>query len=90
MNKSNRFQGFLLRKIPGCNYILDLRTPGDGYKKPLKINDTAAYIYEMLDSWRSVEDIAGDISEETGESLRIIEEDINAFLEEIRSFGVNV
>jgi len=49
------------------------------------LNATGAYVWQRLERGESVETIVADLSRETGEQPEIVEPDVRAFVESLRS-----
>jgi hypothetical protein len=61
--------GFYLRRVGHEAWLMmrgDCPDGGEHYIYPVKLNETGAYIWEMLDSGKSVEEIAGNMRDMYG------------------------
>lgn len=88
--KESLFPGFVLRRVAGANYLLNLTSPGAGYIKPLKLNDTGARIFEELNLGVEKGDIADSLASESGAAKEDIVSDIELFISQLRTYGVNL
>lgn len=60
--------------------ILDLR-----YETMLILNATGGYIWERLRQGRLVEDIIADLARDTGMDASVVEPDVAAFMEQLKT-----
>ena len=88
--KENRFSGFILRNAAGMWHILDVTNSEVPYKAPLRINETGAKIWEMLQNGLSEDEIAKKFVDEFGINQKEASDDVKAFIAQLVSFGVPV
>lgn len=69
--------GFVLRKVPGMNLILPAGENIKTYKGALMLNDTAAFIYELLQEGLDSADIRERMLDEYDVTPEKAEEGIN-------------
>lgn len=86
----NKFAGFYLSEAAGMNNLLNTGHPELPYMEPLRINDTGAFIYKLLDSGSTVEEVIAKVSTEYEISYDTAREDVTEFVKELKAFGVNI
>lgn len=82
---ADRYQ---LRKVAGIYWLVDVLQSGFEYKKPLPLNESAATIWTMLSSGMSKREIAQELSEGDDSLVEVIISDIDEFIEQLNSAGV--
>lgn len=80
-------EGFMLRKFEGENYVVDIRCEKD-YIKPLRLNDIASEMFELLKKGKSVEEVARVISAECDVPFEMVINDCVIFLDELENNGI--
>lgn len=75
---------FILRRVAGKNWLLDVGQPGFPYKQPLGINETGADICERLLQGMSDEEIIEDLAGEYEVDRSQIEADLRPFIRQLR------
>ena len=84
------FTDFYLSEAAGLHMILNIGHPELAYIEPLRINETGAFVYKLLDSGNSVDEVIKRVSSEYGISEDNAREDVTEFVIKLRDFGVNV
>lgn len=81
-------QNFVLRKIRDAYIIVPL---GEAIKKAngiMVLNETGAYIFEVLQEEKGFEELVSCIMREYEVPLEITKSDASDFLEELKTFGI--
>ncbi len=86
-NTKKRYQ---LRYAAGEYWLLDMEQEKNIYKKPLKLNALGADIFKMRESGVSVAAIIKKLCEEYQEDESILEEDVYAFLRQLKAYGIDI
>lgn len=89
-NEKGLFPDFILRKNHGEWFLVDFRNPEEGYRRPLKLNESAAEIYIRLNRGDKPMGIAMDIAAANEISADMVLGDIEEFIETLTAFGVPV
>ena len=87
---NENLSGFVLRKAAGMINLLSIDHPDKPYVNPLRINETGAEIWEMLLLGMKEEEIAGEIAKEYEIDIKEAGEDVGAFMDSLKKFGVKV
>ena len=80
--------GFILRKIPGMNLIIPAGENIKTFKGALMLNDTAAFVYERLQSGVSREEIAEQMTQEYDVTLEKAQEGVEKAILQLVEGGV--
>lgn len=86
----SRFMGFVLRKTAGMWVLLDVRESAVPCREPLIINGIGAEIFAKLKEGSCISDIIKEIAAEYDSEQETVKEDVEAFVNELRKFGVPV
>lgn len=80
---------YQLRKVAGVSWLLDVSQEGIDYRKPLPLNETASIIWTMLTEGKDKYEIAEYLCEGDMELKNEIVNDIDDFIAQMDSAGVN-
>ena len=69
----------LLRHAAGSWWLIDTSQPGLPYRRPVKLNDTGARIWQLMASGLSEEETAAVLASEEGLSVEEITADVREF-----------
>ena len=73
---------FVLRRVADTNFLVDISGVAT-YREPIVLNDVAADMYECLTRGESEEEIIKVLSSTYGVEQETIQEDLNAFREQL-------
>lgn len=76
-----------LRKIDNKNFVVAVGEKSETFKNTVKLNDTAAEIFSMLQQNKSAEDIAKKFETEYGISYEIALSDIKTVISQFEKAG---
>ncbi len=77
---------FYLRNVAGKTWLIDTEYRLGSYREPLCMNETGAGICQMLLKGLPVEEIASNISKESGEDYETVMKDVSSFVDVIGSY----
>lgn len=80
-------EGFEVRKVAGCNYIVDLRCEKD-YINPMFINDIASEMFELFKKGKDIKEVAEEISFKYEVSFETVLRDCGIFIGELENNGI--
>ena len=80
---------YQVRKAAGLYWILKMDQIGQAYVEPLPVNQVGADIFGLLQEGNTSQDIARKPSLKYGAPEEVIEEDVLAFLEQLKERGFN-
>lgn len=78
--------GYLVREAAGDWWLVDITQSGDPYKKPKRINRTAAEVILMLNDGKEAQEIAGMLHDRYGVNREEAMQDVEKLIHEL---GVN-
>ncbi len=58
--------GYIVREAAGDWWLVDIRQTGEPYRKPKRINRTAAEVFRYMEEGRTTEEIAQSLHEQYG------------------------
>lgn len=85
MNK--RYQ---LRKAVGRYWLLDMSQKGLAYKKPVCMNETGAYFWELIQKGYSKEMIIQYLCDEFGLEKSEATEDVEGYYKNLQQHGIEI
>lgn len=88
--KNTNYEAFYLCKATNMFSLYNIGCPHMPYMEPLKINATGAMIYEKLRDGYSISEISDYISQKYEIGINESSNDVNAFVDKLRTFGVAV
>lgn len=80
---------YQVRKAAGLYWILKMDQVGQSYVEPLPVNQVGADIFGLLQEGNTSRKIAKELSLKYGAPEDVIEEDVLAFLEQLKERGFN-
>ena len=80
---------YQVRKAAGLYWILKMDQVGQAYVEPLPVNQVGADIFGLLQEGNTSQEIAKELSLKYGAPEDVIEEDVLAFLEQLKERGFN-
>lgn len=83
--QNDRERRWLLREAAGIYWLIDTAQAGLPYRPPLKLNETGARIWRLLDSGLTAEEAAARIAAEEGVPSGEILGDVLAFEKQLRT-----
>lgn len=81
---------YQLRYAAGIYWLLDMNQPGIPYQKPLPLNETGAFIWQMLEKGNTQEEIADCLSKKYGMNRKMSLEDVRTFVGQLCARGMNI
>ena len=82
---------YQIRRAAGINWLLDMTQKGyPEYQKPVPLNDSAAYLWNLLQENRSIDELADRLSREQGIAHETALCDIEEFVQQLESRGLNL
>lgn len=85
MKSVNRYQ---LRHAAGKYWLLDMQQDGLEYRKPVMLNECAAFIWKRSNRGDTREQIAEELQREYGISIEQAREDAEQFIRRLREQGL--
>ena len=70
--------GYIVREAAGDWWLVDIRQTGEPYRKPRRINRTAAEILKMADEGKTTLEIAQVLHEQYGVAVEEAASDVDA------------
>ena len=83
--QNNVERRWLLREAAGIYWLIDTAQAGLPYRPPLKLNETGARIWRLLDSGLSAEEAAARIAAEEDVPSEEVLNDVLAFEAQLRT-----
>lgn len=87
MGKKGKYQ---IREAAGQFWLIDMEQSGENYVPPVGMNETGARIAEVFMETGDIQQCAGKLQEIYGIERQEAEEDAAAFLEQLRSRGIEI
>ena len=81
-------KGYQLRAAAGEYWLLNMEQKGVPYQSPLSINSVGAELWKQLQAGKSTESIVTELSEQYEISKENIQEDVLAFLDQLKTLGI--
>lgn len=78
-------KAYQLRKAAGTYWLLDMNQKGPAYTKPVPLNESGAYIWQMLEKGKQIEQIAESFAKEYEIAYEEAITDIRQFLRQLRT-----
>mgnify|MGYP002573338553 FL=1 len=85
--QSERYQ---IRQAAGMYWLLDMEQSGIPYRQPVLLNETGAAFWKLLAQGKPEDEVASVIASEYGVSREEIRQDVEQFLQKLRSQGVTI
>ena len=85
--QSERYQ---IRQAAGMYWLLDMEQPGIPYRQPVLLNETRAAFWKLLAQGQPEDEVASVIASEYGVSREETRQDVEHFLQKLRSQGVTI
>ena len=85
--QSERYQ---IRQAAGMYWLLDMEQPGIPYRQPVLLNETGEAFWKLLVQGKPEDEVASVIASEYGVSREEIRQDVEHFLQKLRSQGVTI
>ena len=85
--QSERYQ---IRQAAGMYWLLDMEQPGIPNRQPVLLNETGAAFWKLLAQGKPEDEVASVIASEYGVSREEIRQDVEQFLQKLRSQGVTI
>lgn len=85
--QSERYQ---IRQAAGMYWLLDMEQPGIPYRQPVLLNETGTAFWKLLVQGKPEDEVASVIASEYGVSREEIRQDVEHFLQKLRSQGVTI
>ena len=79
-----------IRQAAGMYWLLDMEQPGIPYRQPVLLNETGAAFWKLLAQGKPEDEVASVIASEYGVSREEIRQDVEQFLQKLRSQGVTI
>lgn len=76
-------KAYQLRKAAGTYWLLDMNQKGPAYTKPVPLNESAAYIWQMLEQGKQIEQIAESFANDYEISYEEAITDIRQFIHQL-------
>lgn len=86
--ETNNKTVYQLRKAAGTYWLLDMEQDGPAYTKPVPLNESGAYIWQLLEAGHKTEQAARIVAAEYGITADEAGEDIRQFLQNLHEHGV--
>ena len=71
-------------------WLLDMEQSGIPYRQPVLLNETGAAFWKLLAQGKPEDEVASVIASEYGVSREEIRQDVEQFLQKLRSQGVTI
>ncbi len=84
---SGRYQ---LRKAAGLYWLIDCKQSGVPYKRPVVMNETGAWIWNLILQGKNMKEIGQAVSRKYEEELQTAQEDTEQFVKQLRAQGVDL
>ena len=81
-------KGYVIRKVMGNNVVIATGEASRNFHGMIKLNDTAAEIWEYIDKGMSEEDICACMLEKYDVSPELLTSDVKATLETLEKQGL--
>lgn len=78
-------KAYQLRKAAGTYWLIDMNQEGPAYTKPVPLNESGAYIWQMLEKGKQIEQIAESFAKEYEIAYEEAITDIRQFLRQLRT-----
>ncbi len=75
--------GYLVREAAGDWWLVDIKQSGDPYKKPKRINRTAAEVILMLNDGKEAQEIARMLHDQYGVNREEALQDVEQLMHEL-------
>ena len=85
-----RNENFLLRDVAGTMVIVPVGAAVSAFPGMITMNDTAAYLWELLEKEQTVESLAAGLMERYEVDVQKATADVEAFLETLKPTGAIV
>lgn len=85
--QSERYQ---IRQAAGMYWLLDMEQPGIPYRQPVLLNEMGAAFWKLLAQGQPEDEVASVIASEYGVSREETRQDVEHFLQKLRSQGVTI
>ncbi len=85
MEADRRYQ---LRHAAGRYWLLDMQQEGLTYRKPIELNECAAFIWEAYTSGQTQDQIASELQKHYGISMQQARKDAEQFVIRLREQGL--
>ena len=85
--QSERYQ---IRQAAGMYWLLDMEQPGIPYRQPVLLNEKGAAFWKLLVQGKPEDEVASVIASEYGVSREETRQDVEHFLQKLRSQGVTI
>jgi hypothetical protein len=69
--------GYIVRAVAGDWWLIDTRQSGEPYRKPKRINRTAAEVINMIGDGKTTEEIAQTLHDQYGVAVEEAVSDVN-------------
>jgi hypothetical protein len=81
-------EGFILRRIPGMNIVMPTGENIRHFRNAVRLNDTAALVFEKLQQGESAGDAAGALASKYGIDIREATEDVESVIGDFLELGL--
>ena len=83
-----RKKDFVLQNIGGENLLVPIGAQVMDLNGLVTLNETAVYVWELLEKERTADELAASVAEQFGVDLETAQKDVQVFLEEIKEMGL--
>lgn len=83
-----KFGDYQLREAAGRYWLLDMRQKGLKFKKPLCLNESGAYFWELIRQGKTKEQIICHLCDEFHLQQNEAKEDLEAFIEQLEEYNI--
>lgn len=81
---------YMLRQAAGLYWLLDMEQDGLSYQSPLPLNETGAFIFQMMGQGMEKEQIADAVSREYQVEKETAMQDIMQFENQLQKQGIEI
>ena len=83
-----RKENFVLQNVGGENLLVPIDTEVMDFNGLITINETALYLWELLEKDQTADELVEAIEEKFGVDRAVAQRDVKIFLDEMEAYGL--